>query len=204
MHCRRIALSFVSALAFASVLSAEQVTFELDPAATVIEFTFGATLHTVDGTIRAKEGTIHVDSETGTASGRIVIDATSAKTGNARRDRKMHAKILESQRYPEMIFEIERLSGKLNPIGQSEIELHGTLEMHGTRLPIALPATVMTTDGKTVTGTGTLILSYLKWGLADPSFFILRVEKEVRVTVKAAGKISEVTQPSNGGTKGIS
>src|SRR6267142_3836090 len=89
MLSRRIALSFVSVLALASVLSAEQVTFELDPAATTIEFTFGATLHTVDGTIRAKEGTIHVDSETGTASGRIVIDATSAKTGNARRDRKM-------------------------------------------------------------------------------------------------------------------
>ncbi|HSS48336.1 MAG TPA: YceI family protein [Thermoanaerobaculia bacterium] len=190
MLCRRIALSVVSVLALASVLSAEPVTFELDPTATVIEFTFGATLHTVDGTIRPKEGVIHVDPETGTASGRIVIDATSAKTGNDRRDRKMHEKILESERYPEMIFEIERLSGKLNPIGQSEIELHGTLEMHGTRLPLGVPATVMTTDGKTVTGTGTLILSYLKWGLADPSFFLLRVEKEVRVTVKVAGKIS--------------
>jgi polyisoprenoid-binding protein YceI len=190
MLCRRIALSIVSVLAFASVLSAEPVTFELDAAATTIEFTFGATLHTVDGTLRAKEGTIHLDPETGVASGRIVIDATSAKTGNDRRDRKMHEKILESQRYPEMVFEIERLSGKLNPVGQSEIELHGTLEMHGTRRPIALPATVMTTDGKTVTGTGNLILSHRDWGLADPSFFLLRVEKEVRVTVKAVGRIS--------------
>jgi polyisoprenoid-binding protein YceI len=177
-------------LAFASILSAEPVTFELAAAATTIEFTFGATLHTVDGTIRAKEGSIHIDPETGTASGRVVIDATSARTGNDRRDRKMHEKILESQRYPEMVFEIERLSGKLNPVGQSEIELHGTLEMHGTRRPIALPATVMTADGKTVTGTGTLILSYRDWGLADPSFFLLRVEKEVHVTVKAVGRIS--------------
>ncbi|MFY9820384.1 MAG: YceI family protein [Thermoanaerobaculia bacterium] len=190
MLCRRLVLSIVSALAFASVLCAEPVTFELDPAATVIEFTFGATLHTVDGTIRAKEGSIHIDPEAGTASGRIVIDATSAKTGNDRRDRKMHEKILESPRYPEMVFEIERLSGKLNPVGESEIELSGTLEMHGTRLPLALPATVMTTDGKMVTGTGTLILSYLKWGLADPSFFLLRVKKEVRVTVKVTGRIS--------------
>ncbi|HEV7783768.1 MAG TPA: YceI family protein [Thermoanaerobaculia bacterium] len=191
MLCRRIALSVVSVLALASVLSAEPVTFELDPTATTIEFTFGATLHTVDGTLRAKEGTIHVDPETGTASGRIVIDATSARTGNNWRDRKMQEKILESQRYPEMIFEIERLSGKLNPLGQSEIELHGTLEMHGTRRPIALPATVMTADGKTVTGTGMLILSYRDWGLADPSFFLLRVEKEVHVTVKAVGRIAE-------------
>jgi polyisoprenoid-binding protein YceI len=186
----RIAFLLVSALCLASVLSAEPLTFELDPKATTIEFTFGATLHTVDGTLRAKEGTIRVDPETGTASGRIVLDATSAKTGNGRRDRKMHEKILESQRYPEMVFEIERVSGKLNPVGQSEIELHGTLEMHGTRRPIALPATVLSSDGKTVTGTGTLIISYRDWGLADPSFFILRVEKEVRVTVKAVGRIS--------------
>jgi polyisoprenoid-binding protein YceI len=191
MLCRRIVLSLVSMLAFASVLPAEPVTFELDAAATTIEFTFGATLHTVDGTIRAKEGKIYIQPETSTASGRIVIDATSARTGNDRRDRKMHEKILESQRYPEMVFEIERLSGKLNPVGQSEIELHGTLEMHSTRRPIAMPATVVTADGKTVTGTGTLILSYLEWGLADPSFFLLRVEKEVHVTVKAVGRISD-------------
>jgi polyisoprenoid-binding protein YceI len=185
----RIAFSLVSALVLASVLRGETVTFELDPKATTIEFTFGATLHTVDGTLRAKEGTVRVDTETGAASGRIVLDATSAQTGNDRRDRKMHEKILESQRYPEMVFDIERLSGKLNPLGSSEIELHGTLEMHGTRRPIALPTTVIS-DGKTVTGTGTLILPYLEWGLPDPSVFILRVEKEVRVTVKAAGRIS--------------
>lgn len=190
MLCRRMVLSLVSMLACASVLSAEPVTFELDAKATTIEFTFGATLHTVDGTIRVKEGSLHLDPETGTASGRIVIDATSARTGNDRRDRKMHEKVLESQRYPEMVFEINRLSGKLNPLGQSEIELSGTLEMHGTRRPISLPATVMTTDGKAVTGTGTLILSYLDWGLADPSVFLLRVEKEVHVTVKAVGRIS--------------
>ena len=190
MLCRRIALALVSMLAFVSILPAEPVTFELDAATTLIEFTFGATLHTVDGTIRAKEGSIHIDPETGAATGRVVIDATSARTGNNRRDRNMHEKVLESQRYPEMVFEIERLSGKLNPVGQSEIELSGTLEMHGTRRPIALPATVMSTDGKTVTGTGTLILSYLDWGLADPSVFLLRVEKEVHVTVKVAGRIS--------------
>jgi polyisoprenoid-binding protein YceI len=185
----RIAFSLVSALVLASVLQAETVTFELDPQATTIEFTFGATLHTVDGTLRAKEGTVRVDTETGAANGRIVLDATSARTGNDRRDHKMHEKILESQRYPEMVFEVERLSGKLNLMGQSEIELHGTLEMHGTRRPIALPATVIS-NGKTVTGTGTLILSYLDWGLPDPSVFLLRVEKEVHVTVKAAGKIA--------------
>ncbi|HEX3555742.1 MAG TPA: YceI family protein [Thermoanaerobaculia bacterium] len=186
----RIAFLLVSALCLAPILSAETLTFQLDPKATTIEFTFGATLHTVDGTLRAKEGTIHIDPDSGTASGRIVLDATSARTGNDRRDRKMHEKILESQRFPEMVFEVERLSGKLNPLGQSEIELHGTLEMHGTRRPIALPATVFSSDGKTASGTGTLILSYLDWGLADPSFFILRVEKEVRVTVKAVGRIS--------------
>jgi polyisoprenoid-binding protein YceI len=176
-------------LSLSATLCAAPLTFELDPKATTVAFTFGATLHTVDGSLRAKEGTIQVDPETGTAKGWIVLDATSAQTGNSRRDRKMHEKILESQRYPDIVFDVERISGKLTPVGRSEFELHGTLDFHGTKRPIALPV-VATSDGRQVTATGTMIVPYLQWGLKDPSFLFLRVEKEVRVTVKAVGRLS--------------
>ena len=89
------------ALAFAILtppLAAETWTFTLDPAATEVRFTLGATLHVVSGSLRAREGRIVLDPETGEASGRIVLDATSAETGNRRRDDKMHEKILESAR----------------------------------------------------------------------------------------------------------
>jgi polyisoprenoid-binding protein YceI len=186
---RRTAPLFLAVLSLASVLSAETLTFELDPAATTVEFTFGATLHTVDGSLRAKQGTLQLDTETGAARGRIVLDATSAQTGNPRRDSKMHEKILESGRYPDILFDVDRVSGRVNRVGHSELELHGTLDFHGTLHPIALP-TVATSDGSKVTATGTLVIPYVEWGLKDPSFLFLRVEKEVRVTVKAAGRIT--------------
>jgi polyisoprenoid-binding protein YceI len=170
-------------------LSAEKLTFELDPGKTSVQFTFGATLHTVNGSLRAESGTVQVDTETGRANGWIVLDATSAQTGNSRRDFKMHEKILESRRYPDMVFQVERISGALQRTGRSEVQLHGGLEMHGTRRPIALPATVLV-EGDQVRATAYLTVPYLEWGLSDPSFFILRVAKEVRVVVQAAGHLA--------------
>jgi polyisoprenoid-binding protein YceI len=170
-------------------LAAATFTFELDPATTKVEFTFGATLHTVDGTMKARQGTVHLDPETHAASGRFVIDATSAQTGNSRRDQKMHEKILESQQFPDIAFEAQRVSGELKAVGRSEVELHGVLEMHGTKRPMDMTV-VATSDGTKVTASGMMIVPYLDWGLKDPSFFILRVEKEVRVTIHASGRLT--------------
>jgi polyisoprenoid-binding protein YceI len=186
---RKEVVWFPLALLLALPLSAATFTFELDPAATKVDFTFGATLHTVDGSMRAREGRVRIDPDTHEASGRFVLDATSAQTGVSRRDRKMHEKILESQRYPDIVFEPQRFSGELNPVGRSQLELHGMLEMHGTKRPIDMTV-VATSDGTQVKGSGMMIVPYLDWGLKDPSFFLLRVEKEVRVTIHAVGRLS--------------
>jgi polyisoprenoid-binding protein YceI len=170
-------------------LRAVPLTFELDPKATSVEFTFGATLHTVNGSLRAKQGTVRIETDTGAASGWVVLDATSAQTGNARRDRKMHEKILESRRFPDIVFDVKRISGKINLTGRSELQLEGILDFHGDRHPLSLPV-VANSDGSRVTATGSLVIPYVNWGLRDPSFLLLRVEKDVRVTVKAAGHLS--------------
>jgi len=198
MHRPRIivAVSVLVVLAVLWVLSpplaAETLTFTLDPAATTIEFGFGATLHSVEGSLRAKEGKIDFDPETGQADGRIVIDATSAQTGNSRRDAKMHEKILESSKYPEMIYTVERISGTLNRTGRSDIELHGTLDMHGVKRALDLVGTAKADGdrGDRIAAVGRVTISYLEWGMIDPSVFILRVEKQVHVEVKASGRLS--------------
>ena len=180
--------SAILALLVALPLSAETLTFQLDPAKTTVQFTFGATLHTVRGTLKVKEGTIRFDPDTGSAEGWVVLDATSAQTGNARRDRKMHEKILESRRFPDITFNVERVTGALRPGGRSDIQLRGTLDWHGARWPLDLPATV-TVNGDQVTAGGVVTIRYMEWGLPDPSFFLLRVAKEVRVEVKASGRV---------------
>src|SRR5271165_5339273 len=77
-------------LALAPALRAQDLTIDLDPAATKIDFTLSATMHTVHGTFKLKSGRIHFDPSTGKMSGAIVVDATSAETGNSSRDAKMH------------------------------------------------------------------------------------------------------------------
>ncbi len=186
---RKAVVWFPVTLLLSLPLSAAPYTFALDPAATKVDFTFGATLHTVDGSMRAREGKVRIDPDTHEASGRFVLDATSAQTGVSRRDRKMHEKILESRTYPDIVFEPQRFSGELNPVGRSQLELHGMLEMHGTKRPMDMTV-VATSDGTQVKGTGMMIVPYLQWGLRDPSFFLLRVEKEVRVTIHAVGRLS--------------
>jgi polyisoprenoid-binding protein YceI len=187
LRCR-IAPVFLTSLFLASALAAETLTFELDPEATFIGLTFGATLHTVDGALQAKHGTLRINPETGVASGWIVLDATSARTGNSRRDRKMHDKILESRRFPDIVFDVQRISGSINRTGNSDLQLHGYLDFHGDRRLIDLPV-LANTQGDKVTATASLLIPYVQWGLKDPSFLLLRVEKEVRVTVKAVGRL---------------
>ena len=180
----------LTALCLPHPLAAEPLTFQLDPAATKVELSFNATLHSVEGLLHAKSGTLVLDPEAGTAQGRIVIDATSAATGNSQRDEKMHSKILESQRFPEIVFDVDRISGALHRTGRSEVLLQGMIEMHGVRRPADLPATVLV-EGDQIRATGHLTIPYLEWGLKDPSFFVLRVAKEVQVDIQAAGRLQE-------------
>ena len=184
----------VLALAAAPPLAAETWVFELDPEATTLRFHFGATLHSVHGSLRATEGRIELDPESGRASGRIVLDATSAETGNARRDEKMHEKILESARYPEMVYTVRRVTGSLHPAGRSELQLHGDLEMHGVTRPLDVLATADAAAGR-VTAEGRLTLPYLDWEMVDPSFFVLRVEKQVHVELRAVGTLDVADAP---------
>jgi YceI-like domain len=69
------------------------------------------------------------------------------------------------------------------------VQLHGTLQFHGLSHPCAVPARV-TLDGDRVTATGELDVPYVDWGLRDPSFFVLRVAKEVKVELRVAGRLS--------------
>jgi polyisoprenoid-binding protein YceI len=182
-------LALALAAVSAAVSSAQTLTFDLDPQATQITFGFGATLHSVQGTLKAASGKVQLDIATGKASGEIVLDLKSAATGNEKRDLKMHQKVLETDRYPQAVFHVERIDGELHREGRSELQLHGTLDLHGASHTVAIP-TVALAQGDAVTATGVLDIPYVEWGLEDPSFFLLRVDKVVRVQIRGVGKIS--------------
>ncbi len=169
-------------LAPAASVSAQDTVFTLDPAQTKVEFSLGATLHTVHGSFQLKRGTVRFDEGTGKAEGELVVDATTAETGNGSRDSKMHKSVLESGRYPEIVFRPDRVEGKLPPQGASQIQLHGTFSLHGADHEMTVPVAIEAVGGQ-YKATAHFDVPYLKWGLKNPSTLLLRVSDRVEIEV---------------------
>jgi polyisoprenoid-binding protein YceI len=169
--------------------TAGTLTLHLDPAGSSASFTLDATLHTVHGELGPASGDVAFDPETAEASGEVVIDLTGADTGNGRRDTKMHEKILETDRFPSSTLRVQRINLP-RPIhqGRNELQLLGELSLHGATHQVSLPA-VAELDGDRVTATAWIDVPFVDWGLDDPSFFVLRVGKSVRVEIRAAGRL---------------
>ena len=189
----------VLAIPAARPARAEQSALVLDPAASRVSFTLDATGHTVEGTMALKSGRIAFDPATGAASGEIVLDLKSAQTGNNGRDKDMHAKVLETGKYPTATFRAEKVRGTVAPSGTSQITLDGTLSFHGADHKMSLPAKVAVENGRLKADTQ-LQIPYVEWGLHDPSMFVLRVAKVVDVKVHAAGTL-EMAGGASAGTK---
>ncbi len=178
----------------ASAAAAERI-LTLDPERTEIRFTLGATLHKVEGTVGGVRGEIRFDPEGGPAGGEVVADAATADTGHKGRDRDMHEKVLESDRFGAFVLRPTATTGALAPSGTSRIELAGELEIHGGVHPVTLPAEV-TVDGDRLEGTATLEVPYVEWGMKDPSKLLLKVKKLVEVEITLAGELAPVDEMS--------
>jgi polyisoprenoid-binding protein YceI len=173
-----------------ATLSGERLSFELDPQQSTVTFTLGAFLHTVRGTLRLKHGTVRFDTETGEATGEVVVDLSSGTTGNSSRDRKMREEVLESQRYPEAVFTLERVEGRPSLSGESDVNLHGKMKIHGDEHALVIPVRVQSKDLE-ATATTRFEIPYVKWGMKDPSTALLSVKDRVAVEVRVIARASK-------------
>ncbi len=82
--------------------SANEIVLTVDPAQSTVHYMVGSSLHTVHGTFALKRGTLRLDPGTGKATGEIVVDAVSGRSGNDSRDKKMHKEVLESARFTDI------------------------------------------------------------------------------------------------------
>src|SRR5258708_22504218 len=119
--------------------AAGETVLVLDPDQSKVHWTLGTTLHAVHGTFAFKSGTLQFDSATGKASGEIAVYATSGDSGNDSRDRKMHKEVLESARYPDVVFRPDRVEGKIVPHGTFTVQVHGTFVVHGGEHELTVP-----------------------------------------------------------------
>lgn len=172
----------------AGPLTAQESVLELDPAQTHVDLTLGATFHTVHGAFKLKRGTVRIDPATGKASGEVVVDATSGDTGNDSRDSRMHKNILESAKYPDIVFRPDHFEGKLPAEGSATLQVHGIFSIHGADHEITIPVQAQMKSDQ-VSVTMQFSVPYLKWGMRNPSTFVLRVSDKAEIEIRAAGRI---------------
>jgi len=188
--------ALVLLLLLRGVSAAQQMQVALDPAQTKIEWTLGATMHTVHGTFKLKSGTVKFDPKTGDAAGEIVVDATSGESGNHDRDADMHNKVLESARYPEITFLPKRVIGSLAEQGKSNLQVQGVFKIHGAEHDFTLPMTIEK-NGGAITATTSFVVPYQDWGMKNPSKMFLHVDSKVDVSISSVGHVtaSETAPP---------
>lgn len=178
----------VALLCSAAAAPPQQETLNLDPAQTQVHYTVDSTFHTVHGTFRLKSGSIQFDPAGGSASGQIVVDAGTGDSGNKSRDHKMTKEVLEADKYSEIVFTPQQMKGTLAPSGQSQIQVDGTITLHGQQHPLTLNVQT-NVQGNSLSADTSFAIPYIQWGLKNPSAFVLRVSDKVDIHIHAAGQI---------------
>jgi polyisoprenoid-binding protein YceI len=160
----------------------------LDPAQSQVHWTVDTTLHTVHGTFALKSGTLHLDPNTGKAGGEILVIGSSGESGNNSRDSRMHKEILETPKYPDVIFRPTQLEGTVKQSGTSDVKLTGIFSIHGADHPLTAQIHAEFT-GHRWKASGTFQVPYVQWGIKDPSNFLLKVQPVVDVEMEMSGDV---------------
>ena len=182
-----LVLSTCAALQSAPRVAAQEMVLDLDPAQSVVNFTLPDVVHTVHGAFKLKSGAVRFDPATGKAVGEVIVDVASGDSGSTARDRRMHKDILESSRYPDAVFAPDRFDGHFGPDGSADLQVHGLLKIHGTEHEVTFPMRVEM-QGEQVTATTHFVIPYVKWGMKNPSNFLLRVSDKVQIEIRATGR----------------
>ena len=169
-----------------------EVVLTLDPAQSQLHWNVDSTLHMVHGTFTLKSGTVRLNPETGKADGEIVVSAPSGESGNGGRDKRMHKEILETAKYPEVIFRPTHIEGRVSRSGISDVRLSGIFSIHGAdhELTSQLHAELI---GDHWTSTSKFEVPYVQWGIKDPSNLFLKVKPVVHVELEMSGEIKSPT-----------
>ncbi|MCU1310448.1 MAG: hypothetical protein JWO20_1573 [Candidatus Angelobacter sp.] len=185
----RTALFVVLSILFGKAALAQESVARFTPAQTKVTFTLSDPLHTVRGTFTLKQGEVRFNRESGVASGALVIDAKSGDSGSAGRDKKMHKEVIESDKFPEITFIPQRIVGRVPADGNVQIQVAGIFRIHGADHPLTLIVPLQI-SGDNVKATIAFDVPYVQWGMKDPSVFMLRCGKSVRIEIEATGQIS--------------
>jgi len=170
----------VASLLLAALVT-QSATFRIDTSACEAGFDLKATMHTVHGSTTNLTGELRVEPEDSGAlklSGKISISATSLETGNAKRDATMHSKSLLVASFPNIEFEPDRFTPSGGPGVDGAVPgvVSGRLTIRGQTRAQEIAATLARHD-KRISASGTFDVAWAEFGVPDPSFFVVKIEK---------------------------
>lgn len=171
-----------------ATISAQQTRFQVDPAQSQVRFSLGDTLHQFGGAFQIASSDIAFDPATRQIRGKIIVDAESGDSGSKARDKRMKNEELHATDFPTITFEPQSYTGDLSLSGSSQIQVSGVFTLLGRPHPITVPMTVEI-SGTRCMATGQFDIPYIAWGLKDPSMFLVKMQKQVRIALVLTGQI---------------
>jgi polyisoprenoid-binding protein YceI len=187
MHAQALFLAIP--LAIAPLAFAQHETFTINPETSKVAFALGGSGHHVEGTFHVQSGQIEFDPGAQKISGSVIVTAGSGNSGEPSRDKKMNTEVLDTAHFAEVTFEPRSYQGTIATSGDSTIQVSGVFTLHGTPHDITVPMQIHI-DGANLTATGQFTVPYVKWGLKDPSIFILKVAKVVDIDLTLSGQLA--------------
>jgi polyisoprenoid-binding protein YceI len=178
-------------LLLVSAAFAQHQTFTVNPDASQVAFSLTGS-HAVNGTFHVASGSIDFDRTAAKISGSVIVAAGSGNSGEGGRDKKMNNDVLDVAHYAEVSFVPQSYQGTIASSGDSTIQVTGVFTLHGTSHDLTVP-TQIHIDGSSLTAQTHFTVPYVKWGLKDPSIFILKVAREVGIDLKLTGQVSSVS-----------
>jgi polyisoprenoid-binding protein YceI len=158
-------LIFLATSAFAEV-------YNIDTAASKVQWKAGKKIGSFhDGDIKIKSGTVDTDAKGIIKSAKIVVDMKTITNTDLKDSPEYQKKLLthlasddffKVKDHEEATFTLTSISPKAG--SKDEYTVKGNLEMIGSTQPIEFTAKV-SNDKKTITGSATVTIERLKWGL---------------------------------------
>jgi polyisoprenoid-binding protein YceI len=130
------------------------------------------------------------------ASLALTIEAASLKVVSDMSDkdrleveRVMHEKVLESERYPEIVYDCSRVSASKTGEGQYWVALNGDLTLHGVTHGLNVPTRVMLSgDNLKASGSFSIVQSDYEIELVSVAGGALKVKDELKCSFEVVAK----------------
>jgi polyisoprenoid-binding protein YceI len=165
-----------------------QTQWHIDPAKSTVAFSLKG-FHDVAGHFAVSSGEVTFDRATGAMSGTIVVPADSGNSDDKSRDKKMDKDQLKVTSYPTITFSPAKFTGTLHAEGSSNIQVQGVFTLLGKPHDITVPMTVGI-DGTDCTAKGSFEIPYVEWHMKDPSNFLMKMDKQVKIDLAFSGTLS--------------